>query len=133
MHNTQNNIFVIIHKTLYKLRIVFISYKHSENLDNQGNIIQHVQPINQPIVPSGGTNKIINDNIEKLQHESRHPDESQVLTNMTLCFFTGDDILKSHLMFNDRWRFDRYNLKGLKTYVNDLTFGANIHLGKFRS
>ena len=48
---------------------------------------------------------------------------------MTLCYYAGDDILNSHLMFNDRWKFDRYNLKGLKTYVNDLTFGANIHLG----
>ena len=34
-------------------------------------------------------------------------------------------------MFNDRWWFDRYNLEGLKTYINDLTFGANIFLGKF--
>ena len=33
-------------------------------------------------------------------------------------------------MFNDRWWFDRYNLEGLKTYINDLTFGANIFLGK---
>ena len=32
-------------------------------------------------------------------------------------------------MFNDRWWFDRYNLEGLKTYINDLTFGANVLLG----
>ena len=57
-------------------------------------------------------------------------DESKVLTNLTICYYTGDDILKSHLMFNDRWWFDRYNLEGLKTYINDLTFGANIFLGK---
>ena len=115
----------------------------------------------QPIVPSGGTLKVINDKIEKIQHDVQVSfshiivqscrkifyfvsiyrcvyaisiqgrfDESQVLTNLTLCYFTGDDILTSHLMFNDRWKFDRYNLKGLKTYANDLTFGANIHLGK---
>jgi hypothetical protein len=43
----------------------------------------------------------------------------------------GDDVDTSHLQFNERWKFDRYNLKGLKTYANDLTFGANIHLGKY--
>ena len=57
-------------------------------------------------------------------------DESKVWTNLTLCYYTGDDILNSHLMFNDRWWFDRYNLEGLNTYINDLTFGANVFLGK---
>ena len=35
-------------------------------------------------------------------------------------------------MFNDRWWFDRYNLEGLKTYINDLTFGANVLLGMLK-
>ena len=42
----------------------------SENLDEKGNVINPIQPINQPIVPSGGTAKIVNDKIEKIQHDT---------------------------------------------------------------
>jgi len=105
---------------------VFCSKRNK--LDDKGNI---VQPITRPIVPSGGVLKDINNKIEKLQHDSKQRfDESKVWTNLTICYYTGDDILKSHLMFNDRWWFDRYNLEGLKTYINDLTFGANVLLGR---
>ena len=42
----------------------------SENLDEKGNVIHPIEPINQPIVPSGGTAKIVNDKIEKIQHDT---------------------------------------------------------------
>ena len=42
----------------------------SETLDEKGNVIHPIEPINQPIVPSGGTAKIVNDKIEKIQHDT---------------------------------------------------------------
>ena len=42
----------------------------SETLDEKGNVIHPIEPINQPIVPSGGTAKIVNDEIEKIQHDT---------------------------------------------------------------
>ena len=52
-------------------------------------------------------------------------------TSITLCYFVGDDILKSHLMYNKNWAFvPRKDTSGLTRYINDLTLEANKLLGK---
>ena len=52
-------------------------------------------------------------------------------TSITLCYFVGDDILKSHLMYNKNWAFvPREDTSGLTRYINDLTLEANKLLGK---
>jgi len=50
---------------------------------------------------------------------------------MTLCYFVGDDILKSHLMYSEKWAFvpQKYTA-GLTRYINDLTLAANKLLGQ---
>ena len=51
-------------------------------------------------------------------------------TSITLCYFVGDDILKSHLMYNKRWAFvPKQSTSGLTRYINDLTLAANKLLG----
>lgn len=53
-------------------------------------------------------------------------------TSITLCYFVGDDILKSHLMYNKNWAFvPKKNTAGLTRYINDLTLAANKLLGTF--
>ena len=61
------------------------------------------------------------------------PTDVRALTNITLCYYLGDDVLKSHLQFNKDWVFTLRNLKGLYTYINQLTLGANKILGKIHS
>ena len=51
---------------------------------------------------------------------------------MTLCYYLGDDVEKSHLQFNPQWQFTQSNLKGLYDYINQLTLGTNYLLGKYR-
>ena len=49
---------------------------------------------------------------------------------MTLCYFLGDDVQKSHLQFIPKWEFTNgIDMSGLHTYVNELTLGANKLLG----
>jgi len=62
--------------------------------------------------------------------------DSRVLTNITICYFVGDDILKSHLMHDANWAFtvadkngQSTNLNGLVNYINDLTLQTNNLLG----
>lgn len=55
--------------------------------------------------------------------------DTQALTNMTLCYYLGDDVLKSHLQYNDQWKFTLSHTNGLHNYINQLTLGTNILLG----
>ena len=49
---------------------------------------------------------------------------------MTLCYFLGDDVQKSHLQFIPKWEFTNgVDMSGLHTYINELTLGANKLLG----
>ena len=49
---------------------------------------------------------------------------------MTLCYFLGDDVQKSHLQFIPKWEFTNgIDMSGLHTYINELTLGANKLLG----
>ena len=57
------------------------------------------------------------------------PTDVYALTNLTLCYYLGDDILNSHLQFNEQWKFSTSNLNGLFTYINQLTLGTNYLLG----
>ena len=57
------------------------------------------------------------------------PTDIQAQTNLTLCYYLGDDVEKSHLQYNPQWAYDKYNLKGLYDYINQLTLGANKLLG----
>jgi len=51
-------------------------------------------------------------------------------TEMTLCYFLGDDVQKSHLQFIPKWEFTNgIDMSGLHTYINELTLGANKLLG----
>ena len=59
------------------------------------------------------------------------PTDVYALTNLTLCYYLGDDVLNSHLQFNDQWKFSTTNLKGLFTYINQLTLGTNYLLGRY--
>ena len=65
------------------------------------------------------------------QEDSRFnsPTDVYAETNMTLCYYLGDDIMRSHLMHINGWRFSKSNLTGLYTYINELTLGTNILLG----
>lgn len=75
-----------------------------------------------------GSNSFQNTQFQQGQDSSF--DDSSVLTNMTLCYFVGNDVLDSHLSYNNRWRFTLQNNNGLKTYLNDLTFGTNLLMGE---
>ena len=57
------------------------------------------------------------------------PTDVYALTNLTLCYYLGDDILNSHLQFNNQWKFTTNNLNGMFTYINQLTLGTNYLLG----
>ena len=74
----------------------------------------------------------------------RHPNRAQApfkvtslindvnaLTNLTMCFYVGNDVIDSHLRFNERWFFNDRNYEGLNTYLNDLTLATNLFLGNF--
>merc|ERR1711997_132912 len=64
--------------------------------------------------------------------EGRSPSSrSSYQTSITLCYFVGDDILKSHLMYNKKWAFvPKQSTSGLTRYINDLTLAANKLLGQ---
>ena len=57
------------------------------------------------------------------------PTDVYALTNLTLCYYIGDDVLNSHLQFNKQWKFDLQHTQGLHTYLNQLTLGTNYMLG----
>jgi len=57
------------------------------------------------------------------------PTNVQAATNITMCYYIGNDVESSHLQFNDQWKYDKYNLNGLYNYINQLTLGANTLLG----
>jgi len=57
------------------------------------------------------------------------PTNVNAATNITMCYYLGDDIESSHLQYNDQWKYDRYNLNGLYNYINQLTLGTNTLLG----
>jgi len=57
------------------------------------------------------------------------PTDQSALTNITMCYYLGDDIETSHLQYNDQWKYDSRNLNGLYNYINQLTLGANTLLG----
>ena len=51
-------------------------------------------------------------------------------TNLTVCYFLGNDVVDSHLKFNNKWAFSPNNFDGLNTYLNDLTLATNLYLGE---
>ena len=51
-------------------------------------------------------------------------------TNLTVCYFLGNDVVDSHLKFNNKWAFNPNNYDGLNTYLNDLTLATNLYLGE---
>jgi len=57
------------------------------------------------------------------------PTDVRAQTDMTLCYYLGDDVENSHLQFNPQWQFTQSNLKGLYDYINQLTLGTNYLLG----
>ena len=59
------------------------------------------------------------------------PTDVRAQTDMTLCYYLGDDVEKSHLQFNPQWQFTQSNLKGLYDYINQLTLGTNYLLGMY--
>jgi len=82
----------------------------------------------------GGLSKIKNsifgqNNELGTKQSIQYPTDVYANTNITLCYYLGDDIEKSHLQHNDQWKYDAYNLDGLYNYINQLTLGTNILLG----
>jgi len=74
-------------------------------------------------------NKIFGKHAAKQSARYQYPTNVNAATNITMCYYLGDDIESSHLQFNDQWKYDRYNLKGLYNYINQLTLGTNTLLG----
>ena len=84
----------------------------------------------------GNINKLLTGQSQKAPQRpvsSWSPTEKNALTNITICYYLGDDVEKSHLQFNPQWKFSRTNLNGLFTYINQLTLGTNILLGKYEN
>ena len=84
----------------------------------------------------GGLSKIKNsifgqNNELGTKQSIQYPTDVYANTNITLCYYLGDDIEKSHLQHNDQWKYDAYNLDGLYNYINQLTLGTNILLGTY--
>ncbi|CAB4062547.1 unnamed protein product [Lepeophtheirus salmonis] len=47
--------------------------------------------------------------------------------SLDICYFLGNDILKSHLIYNENWGDE--TVEGVKRYINELTYQANRLLG----
>merc|ERR1739838_670500 len=55
------------------------------------------------------------------------PTDQSALTNITMCYYLGDDIETSHLQYNDQWKYDSTNLNGRDLMVA-VTRLKNTHL-----
>lgn len=81
----------------------------------------------------GGLNaiksKIFGKHQAKQTPRYQSPTDVIAATDITMCYYLGDDIEKSHLQYNDEWAYDSSNLNGLYAYINQLTLGANTLLG----
>ena len=52
---------------------------------------------------------------------------TRVRRTLDLCYYLGDDVLKSHLAYNPNWGDS--TPEGVRRYINEMTFEANKMIG----